>query len=247
MIGDVLMVDIALFSGLVAGKVFTGEENPISYAQMITSTTHKTLRGPRGGLILCDQEFAEIVNKGCPLVLGGPLPHVIAAKAIAFQEANTVAFQNYAKKVVDNSRALAEVFIKDGSHVLSGGTDNHMFVLDVSSFGITGRQAEDALLDCGICLNRNAILNDKNGAWYTSGVRIGTPALTSLGMGLDQMKELGQIMLKILKHTEATFNTKTQSKNKAKFELNAKIKESSKDQVIDLLKDFPLYPEITLQ
>lgn len=246
-VGAVLMVDMAHFSGLVAGKIFTGEESPISYAQIITSTTHKTLRGPRGGLIMCDQEFAETVNKGCPLVLGGPLPHVIAAKAIAFQEANTPAFQDYAKAVVDNSRALAEVFIEDGSHVLSGGTDNHMFVLDVSSFGITGRQAEDALLDCGICLNRNAILNDKNGAWYTSGVRIGTPALTSLGMGTDQMKELGQIMLKILKHTEATFNTKTQSKNKAKFELDANIKESCKEQVIDLLKDFPLYPEITLQ
>ncbi|MCH9631738.1 MAG: Serine hydroxymethyltransferase [Chlamydiae bacterium] len=246
-VGATLMVDMAHFSGLVAGKVFKGEESPISYAQMITSTTHKTLRGPRGGLILCDQEFAETVNKGCPLVLGGPLPHVMAAKAIAFQEANTLAFQDYSKKVVDNSRALAEIFLKEDLHVLSGGTDNHMFVLDVSSFGITGRQAEDALLDCGICLNRNAILNDKNGAWYTSGVRIGTPALTSLGVGVDQMRDLGNIMLKILKHTKASFNTKTQSKNKARYELDANIKRNCKEQVIDLLKDFPLYPEITLQ
>ena len=246
-VGATLMVDMAHFAGLVAGKVFTGEENPVPYAQMITSTTHKTLRGPRGGLILCQNEFAEIVNKGCPLALGGPLPHVMAAKAIAFQEANTKPFQEYAQKVVDNAKALAEVFLKEGLHVLSGGTDNHLFVLDVSSFNITGRQAEDALLNCGICLNRNAILNDKNGAWYTSGVRIGTPALTSLGMGAGQMKELGKIMIEILKHTKASINPKTQGPSKAKFELDSHVQETCKKQVIDLLKDFPLYPEITLQ
>jgi len=125
--------------------------------------------------------------KGAHLFLGGPLPHVIAAKAIAFQEANTQEFQTYAHQIVDNAKALAESLLKGGQRIISGGTDNHLMVLDVSQFNLTGRQAEDALLKCGICLNRNAILNDKNGPWYTSGVRIGTPALTSLGMGVHEM------------------------------------------------------------
>lgn len=246
-VGATLMVDMAHFAGLVAGKVFKGEENPVPYAQIITSTTHKTLRGPRGGLILCQKEFEEILNKGCPLVQGGPLPHVMAAKAVAFKEAKEPAFANYAEKVVENARELAECFTKEGLHILSGGTDNHMMVLDVSAFKITGRQAEDALLECGICLNRNAILNDKNGAWYTSGVRIGTPALTSLGMGKEQMKELGSIMIQILKATKASWNAKKNIPSKAKFELDSKIKEKSKKQVIDILKDFPLYPEIIIE
>lgn len=246
-VGAALMVDMAHFSGLVAGKVFQGEENPVPYAHIITSTTHKTLRGPRGGLILCQKELKDIVDKGCPLVQGGPLPHVMAAKAVAFQEAKSKNFQTYAHKVVENAKTLAECFLKEGLHILSGGTDNHMMVLDVSSFNITGRQAEDALLECGICLNRNAILNDPNGAWYTSGVRIGTPALTTLGMGSDEMKKLGSIMIEILKNTRPQMNLKKNILSKAKFELDEKVKEKSKKQVIDILKDFPLYPEIIIE
>lgn len=245
-VGAVLMVDMAHFAGLVAGKVFQGDENPIPFAQIVTSTTHKTLRGPRGGLILCQKEYAEVVNRGCPLAIGGPLPHVMAAKAVAFQEANTTDFQKYAHQIVENARALADVFLKENVRIISGGTDNHLFVLDVSSFNITGRQAEDALLECGICLNRNAILNDPNGAWYTSGVRIGTPALTTLGMGPDQMKVVGKIIVQILKHTKPAKGSQGNSPSKAKFELDENVKKSCHQQVIDLKKDYPLYPEITL-
>ena len=123
-VGAVLMVDMAHFAGLVAGKVFQGDENPVPFAHIITSTTHKTLRGPRGGLILCTQEFAEAIDKGCPLVLGGPLPHVMAAKAIAFREALSPQFVQYAHAIVDNARSLAEGFLKRGQHVVTGGTDN---------------------------------------------------------------------------------------------------------------------------
>ncbi len=245
--GAVLMVDMAHFSGLVAGKVLQGEEDPVPYADFITSTTHKTLRGPRGGFIMCKEEYAETLNKGCPLVLGGPLPHVIAAKAIAFQEANTQEFQTYAHQIVDNAKALAESLLKGGQRIISGGTDNHLMVLDVSQFNLTGRQAEDALLKCGICLNRNAILNDKNGPWYTSGVRIGTPALTSLGMGVHEMDVIGKLIVEILKHTKSSWNSKKNVQSLAKYDLDPKIEEKAKNEVKGLLKNFPLYPEISLE
>ncbi len=246
-VGAVLMVDMAHFAGLVAGKVFQGEENPIAYAQIVTSTTHKTLRGPRGGLILCTKEYADMVNKGCPLAMGGPLPHVIASKAIAFQEANTTDFEKYSKQIVANAKELAACFMKENIHIMSHGTDNHLMVVDVSSFNISGRQAEDALLECGICLNRNAIFNDPNGAWYTSGVRIGTPAVTSLGMKESQMRELGAIIIQVLKNTKATWSDKTNSHSKAKYQLDDKVKEKCKKQVVDLLKDFPLYPQLIIE
>ena len=132
-VGAVFMVDMAHFAGLVAGKVLKGEENPLGYADVVTSTTHKTLRGPRGGLVLCKQEFAEHVDRGCPMVLGGPLPHVMAAKAVAFTEALRPEFSTYAHKIVENSRALAEAFVKVGLKVISGGTDNHLVLVDVAS------------------------------------------------------------------------------------------------------------------
>ncbi len=243
-VGAVLMVDMAHFAGLVAGKVFQGEENPIPYAHIVTSTTHKTLRGPRGGMILCQKEFAPVVDRGCPLALGGPLAHVMAAKVVAFQEADTPDFQKYAQQVVDNSRALAACFLDQGLHVLSNGTDNHMMVLDVSSFHLTGRQAEDALLECGVCLNRNTILNDPHGAWYTSGIRLGTAALTSLGMGIEEMKRLGTLITEILRNTKPAWNASKNKESLAKYELDPKMKERFHIQTIDLLKDFPLYPEI---
>src|SRR5262245_50601546 len=144
-VGAVLMVDMAHFAGLVAGKVLQGEFNPIPYAHVVTTTTHKTLRGPRGGLVLGTAEFRDAVDRGCPLVLGGPLPHVMAAKAVAFTEALRPEFAAYAQRIVDNARALAEAFLRQGLHVLTGGTDNHLLVVDVAStHEITGRQAEEA-------------------------------------------------------------------------------------------------------
>lgn len=197
-VGAVLMVDMAHFAGLVAGKVMTGDYNPVAFADVVTSTTHKTLRGPRGGLILSKAEYAENVDKGCPLVIGGPLPHVIAAKAVAFTEANRPEFQNYAKQIVENSKALAEACIAEGMVVATGGTDNHLLLLDVTGFGINGRQAESVLRECGITLNRNALPFDPNGPWYTSGLRIGTPAVTTLGMGKPEMQEIASIIKDVL-------------------------------------------------
>ena len=246
-IGAALMVDMAHFAGLVAGKVYSGEYNPIPYADIVTSTTHKTLRGPRGGLILCKEEYTDIVNKGCPLILGGPLPHVIAAKAIAFQEVNTKEFQNYAHQVVKNAEALAQSFLNKGAHVMSGGTKNHMIIVDVTSFGLTGRHAEDALLECDICLNRNAILNDKNGPWYTSGIRIGTPAITSLGMKESEMKVLGDLIIYVLENTKPLFNKEKNVVSLARYSIDPSIKEKVKLKGKELLFNFPLYPHLIIE
>ena len=180
-VGATLMVDMAHFAGLVAGKVFTGDEDPVPHAHVTTTTTHKSLRGPRGGLVLATAEYADAVDKGCPMVLGGPLSHVMAAKAVALAEARQPSFQAYAQQVADNAKALAEGFLKRGARLVTGGTDNHIVLLDVTSFGLTGRQAESALLDSGVVTNRNSIPADPNGAWYSSGIRFGTPALTTRG------------------------------------------------------------------
>ena len=188
-VGAVFMVDMAHFAGLVAGKVFTGDFDPVAHAHVVTSTTHKTLRGPRGGFVLCKKEMAEWVDKGCPMVLGGPLSHAIAAKTVAFREASQPAFRAYAANIVSNARALAEACIRLGMPVLTGGTDNHLLLIDVfGGFGLTGRQAESALRQCGVTLNRNAIPFDPNGPWYTSGLRVGTPAVTTLGMSDTEMR-----------------------------------------------------------
>jgi glycine hydroxymethyltransferase len=245
-IGAVFMVDMAHFAGLVAGKVFTGEYDPIPYAHLVTSTTHKTLRGPRGGFILCTREYEEVVNKGCPLVLGGPLPHVLAAKAVAFKEANTPEFQQYAHHIVENSQALAEAFKKKGVRLTTDGTDNHLLVLDLTSFGITGRQGEDALRKAGLTANRNAIPFDKNGAWYTSGIRLGTPATTTLGMGKEEMQEIAEIIVDILQQTKPSTVQKTGLPSKAVGVTDPEVLERSQKRVANLLGRFPLYPEITI-
>lgn len=243
--GAVLMVDMAHFAGLVAGKVFTGDFDPVAHAHVVTSTTHKTLRGPRGGIVLCKQEFAEWVDKGCPLVLGGPLPHAMAAKAVAFREAATDEFQTYAHRIVENSQAFAEACASRAMRVLTGGTDNHLFLVDVAtSFGLTGRQAESALRECSITLNRNSIPEDPNGAWYTSGLRLGTAAVTTLGMGADEMTEIADVIKMVL---SSTVPRKTNGKvSSAKFDLPANVTESARDRVQSLLSGFPLYPEIEL-
>ena len=244
-VGAVLMVDMAHFAGLVAGKVFTGNENPVPFAQVVTTTTHKSLRGPRGGLVLATKDYAGDVDRGCPMVLGGPLSHIMAAKAIALAEARTEAFRDYAHRVVDNARALAEGLLKRGSTLVTGGTDNHIVLLDVSSFGLTGRQAESALLDSGIVTNRNSVPNDPNGAWYTSGIRLGTPALTSRGFTTSDMDEVAAMITDVLKKTTPT-TTKDGQPGKAKYELAQEVADGSKDRAAKLLDLHPLYPGLTL-
>lgn len=244
-VGAVLMVDMAHFAGLVAGKVFTGNENPVPFAQVVTTTTHKSLRGPRGGLVLATKDYAGDVDRGCPMVLGGPLSHIMAAKAVALAEARTEAFRDYAHKVVDNARALAEGLLKRGGTLVTGGTDNHIVLLDVSSFGLTGRQAESALLDSGIVTNRNSVPNDPNGAWYTSGIRLGTPALTSRGFTTSDMDEVAAMITDVLKKTTPT-TTKDGKPGKAKYELAQEVSDGSKDRAAKLLDLHPLYPGLTL-
>lgn len=247
-VGSVLMCDMAHFAGLVAGKAVTGVANPIPYADVVTSTTHKTLRGPRGGLVLCKQEYAEIVNKGCPTVLGGPLPHVMAAKAIAFQEANTKSFQNYAHQVVKNSKALAERLKKAGVHLTTGGTDNHLVVIDIAkSFGLTGLQAERVLNQGKIIVNRNSIPFDPNGAWFTSGVRIGTPALTTRGLKETEMQTIADCMIELLKHAKPTRVEKTGKLSRGKAVVDPQTLEKVQMQIDELLNDFPLYPELQIE
>jgi len=245
-VGAILMVDMAHFAGLVAGKVFTGEFDPVPYADILTSTTHKTLRGPRGGFILCKKEFEDVINKGCPLVLGGPLPHVIAAKALAFKEANTPEFRKYAERIVENSQALAAEFLKRGLRLVSGGTDNHLLIIDLTKFGLTGRHAETALRNANLTVSRNAIPFDKNGPWYTSGIRIGSPAITTLGMGVDEMKEIADIVVDVLENTKPALVEKTGQPSKANAITEGAVVERARGRVDALLAKFPLYPEIVL-
>ena len=248
-VGAVLLVDMAHFAGLVAGEVFTGDYDLVSHADVVTSTTHKTLRGPRGGFILCKQEYAEYVDKGCPLVLGGPLPHAIAAKAVAFQEASTDAFKNYAARVVENASALAEYCMDEGMKVLTGGTENHLMLIDVTPFGLTGRQAESAVREAHITLNRNSLPFDTNGPWYTSGLRIGTPALTTLGMGKEEMREIASLMKLVLSSTRPTKTTKGKSAgtlSKARYRIESETLNGARSRVAALLARFTVYPELDL-
>ena len=244
-VGATLMVDMAHFAGLVAGKAFQCDFNPIPFADIVTSTTHKTLRGPRGGIVLCKEEYKEYVNKGCPLVLGGPLPHVIAAKAIAFKEALEPSFSDYAHKVVENAQSLAEALMKRGIRLVSGGTENHMVIMDVSRFSITGRQAELALREAHITANRNAIPFDPNGPWYTSGVRLGTPALTSLGLGKAEMHLIANIIVDALEATKAAPSIKG-GVSKSLIETDQQVFNSLQGKVQELLQSYPLYPELLL-
>ena len=248
-IGAVFMVDMAHFSGLVAGGVFTGDYNPVPHAHVVTTTTHKTLRGPRGGLILCKEEFAESVDKGCPLVIGGPLAHVSAAKAVAFTEANKPAFADYAARIVANADVLAQESRNLGMKIATNGTDNHLFLIDVTPYGITGRQAESALRECGVTLNRNSLPYDANGPWYTSGLRIGTPAVTTLGMNEEEMKEIAAIIHMVVSNTKPEIIA--QGKNagkpsKAKYTIENDIAITAKKRVETLLEKFPVYPRLDL-
>lgn len=242
----ILMVDMAHFAGLVAGKAFQGDYDPVPFADFVTSTTHKTLRGPRGGFVLCKQKYADTVNKGCPLVLGGPLPHVMAAKAVAFKEANTPDFRKYARQVVDNARVLGERFKEHGLRIVTGDTENHMVIVDLTRFSLTGRHAENVLREALLTVNRNAIPFDPNGPWYTSGIRIGTPAMTTLGMGPAEMQEIADIIVDVLKNTKPAIGAKTGQPSKAAFVADPAIMRKSQERVSILLGRFPLYPEIDL-
>ncbi len=245
-VGATMLVDMAHFAGLVAGKVMKGEFDPIPFAHLVTSTTHKTLRGPRGGLVMCQNEFKEAVNKGCPLVLGGPLPHVMAAKAVAFKEANTTDFQKYAHQIVANCKALAQHLLVLGADLVTKGTDNHLLVMDVAkTFGLTGRQAEFALREAGITVNRNTVPFDPNGPWYASGVRLGTAALTTLGMKPEQMKEIALIIFELLKSCHSV-PPEPHEKNRSKVIIEPQLLERTKKRCHDLLKQFPLYPELLI-
>jgi glycine hydroxymethyltransferase len=250
-VGATFMVDMAHFAGLVAGKVFTGDYDPIPHAHVVTTTTHKTLRGPRGGMVLSTAEFAPAIDKGCPMVLGGPLPHAMAAKAVALREALDPGFQRYAHAIVENARVLADQLAKRGGKVVTGGTDNHLVLLDVAAtYGLTGRQAESALRSCGLTLNRNSLPFDANGPWYTSGLRLGTAAVTTLGMGADEVTEIADIITSVLEKVTVVSTTKqdgSTAPSKAKFDLPAPIADAARLRARDLLAKHPLYPELDLE
>ena len=244
-VGATLMVDMAHFAGLVAGKVFTGDFDPVPHAHVTTTTTHKSLRGPRGGMVLCQPEYADAVDRGCPMVLGGPLGQVMAAKAVALAEARRPSFATYAQAVADNAVALADGLLRRGARLVTGGTENHLVLLDVSSFGLTGRQAESALLDAGIVTNRNAIPRDPNGAWYTSGVRVGTPALTSRGFGASDFDQVAALMIDVLTSTTPTAAA-SGGASKAKYTIADGVADKTHAAASELLDAHPLYPGLDL-
>jgi glycine hydroxymethyltransferase len=244
-VGATLMVDMAHFAGLVAGKVFTGDFNPVPHAHVTTTTTHKSLRGPRGGMVLCQPEYADSVDRGCPMVLGGPLGNVMAAKAVALAEARRPSFATYARNIADNAVALADGLMKRGAKLVTGGTDNHLVLIDVTGFGLTGRQAESALLDSGIVTNRNAVPRDPNGAWYTSGVRIGTPALTSRGFGADDFDRVAELIVDVLTGTTPTAAA-SGGVSKAKYEIADGLADKTHSAAAEMLDAHPLYPGLDL-
>lgn len=191
-VGAYLMVDMAHIAGLVAAEL---HPNPVPYADFVTTTTHKTLRGPRGGAILCKEEYAKIIDKAIfPGIQGGPLMHIIAAKAVAFGEALQDDFKVYQQQTINNAKALAEGLLKNGFRLVSGGTDNHLILIDVRTKGLTGKKAEALLNDIGVATNKNTIPYDPESPFITSGIRIGTPAMTTRGMKEEDMMEIAEII-----------------------------------------------------
>ncbi|MFJ5623573.1 serine hydroxymethyltransferase [Peribacillus loiseleuriae] len=224
-VGAYLMVDMAHIAGLVAAGL---HESPVPYADFVTTTTHKTLRGPRGGMILCKEEFAKKIDKSIfPGIQGGPLMHVIAAKAVAFGEALQDDFKKYAKQIIDNAQRLGGALKKEGIQLVSDGTDNHLLLIDVRSVGLTGKVAEKALDDIGITVNKNAIPFDPESPFVTSGVRIGTAAVTSRGFSLEDMDEIASIIGLVLKNVD----------DQAKLE-------EAKQRVEALSGKYTLYPSL---
>ena len=238
--GAVLMVDFSHPMGLLAGKVLEGEYDPVPYADIVTSTSHKTMRGPRSAFILSKAWLKPYLEKGCPLVQGGELPNMVTAKAICFKEAMTPEFRDYAHQIVKNSKVLAERLMARGIKVVTGGTDNHIVLIDVSPLGLTGRQAEQILEDCGIVTNRNSLPNDPNGAWYTSGIRLGTPALTTCGMKEKEMEYIADHISLIL-HNAKPCITKKGTPSKAKATIREDIKEDMVKDIEMLLQEYKPY------
>jgi len=221
-VGAVVMVDMAHIAGLVAAGV---HPSPVPHAEFVTTTTHKTLRGPRGGMILCREEYAKVLNSNIfPGIQGGPLMHVIAAKAVAFKEALEPGFKDYARQVVKNAQALAETLVAEGFKLVSGGTDNHLMLLDFTGTELTGKVAEAVLEEAGITVNKNAVPFDTRSPFVTSGIRIGTPASTSRGLKEAEMQQVGRWISRALNNAE----------DKAVL---AEIRQ----QVRDLCSRFPLY------
>jgi glycine hydroxymethyltransferase len=221
-VGAFLVVDMAHFAGLVAAGV---HPSPVPHAHIVTTTTHKTLRGHRAGLILCQQDLAASVDRSVfPGQQGGPLIHIIAAKAVAFKEALQPDFKDYARQIVSNANALAESLMAEGYRVVSGGTDTHLMLVDVFVKGMFGSEAEKALGDAGITVNKNAIPFDVNPPMKPSGIRVGTPALTTRGMREQEMRTIGRWIVEALDHRSDPSHL-------------AKIRA----QVLDLAEQFPLY------
>jgi glycine hydroxymethyltransferase len=219
------MVDMAHIAGLIAGGAHA---QPFPHADIVTSTTHKTLRGPRGAIILCRQEYQVQIDKAVfPGLQGGPFDHAIAAKAVCFLEAAQPSFSQYAHKIVENAKALAESLLAEGMVLVSGGTDTHLILVDLTNLKVTGKEAQIALDEAGITVNKNTIPYDTQSPFVTSGIRLGTPALTTRGMTKSEMKEIG----KMIKRICAT---------PADTALRSKVKQ----EVLALTKKFPLYPEL---
>ena len=209
--GAILMVDMAHIAGLVAAGL---HQSPVPYADVVTSTTHKTLRGPRGGLILCKEQYAKAIDKAIfPGTQGGPLMHIIAAKAVAFKEALSPEFNLYQENIVKNAAALADGLLKRGVKLISGGTDNHLLILDLKNTSKTGKDLEEQLDEVNITVNKNTIPNDPKGPFVTSGVRIGTPAVTTRGLGTQEMDDIAECISLTIKDFE---NNKDMLKNKVK-------------------------------
>ncbi|MGI6253473.1 MAG: serine hydroxymethyltransferase [Aminivibrio sp.] len=222
-VGALLFFDIAHVAGLIAAKC---HKDPVPYSHFLTTTTHKTLRGPRGGMILTTAEYAREVDKNIfPGMQGGPLMHVIAAKAVAFKEALQPSFVEYQKKVVANAKALAEELLACDFHLVSGGTDNHLILVNLNSKGVTGKDAEAALDEAGITVNKNSVPFDTRSPFVTSGIRIGTPALTTRGFGEDDMRQIARWMDRVIKNVE---DEKEIAKVRA--------------EVLEACKNHPLYP-----
>ena len=223
-VGALYLVDMAHFAGLVAGGV---HPSPVPHAHIVTTTTHKTLRGPRAGMILSKQEFAAAIDKVVfPGMQGGPLVHIIAAKAVSFLEAMQPEFREYARQVVANAKVLAETLAAEGFRIISGGTDTHLMLVDVFSKGMLGSEAEKALGEAGITVNKNAIPFDANPPMKPSGIRIGTPALTTRGMKEEEMRQVGRWISEALHHRT-----------------DASVLGKIRKQVLGLAEAFPLYPE----
>uniref|UniRef100_A0A7C4ELQ1 Serine hydroxymethyltransferase n=1 Tax=Thermodesulfovibrio aggregans TaxID=86166 RepID=A0A7C4ELQ1_9BACT len=221
-IGAYLMADIAHIAGLVAAGL---HPSPVLYSDFVTTTTHKTLRGPRGGVIMCRSEYSKAIDKTVfPGIQGGPLVHVIAAKAVAFKEALTEEFKKYQEQVVRNAKVLANSLIKKGFKLVSGGTDNHLILVDLTNFNLTGKEAEEALDRAGITVNKNTIPFDTKPPTVTSGIRIGTPCVTTRGMGEEEMEEIAEIIETVIKNVS-----------------NESVIKDMRKKVQALCKRFPIY------